>query len=224
MTPPASAGTEGMNLPPRLALFPLAALAILACSSCGSAAASGDRCAARGEKLIAQTPTARLYRVGDPASTREVRYFICGRSNGHRYRVDGNDPEDYVSKRIATNGNYVLFAVIGHAGEDLGTLQPTVLNVDTGHRRAYHTSAEDFSTLKLTALAVNARGAAAWVYEQFPLDEGEGIRQRQVQKGDANGFAVLDDSLGIDPATLALHGDTLTWTDGGQPKAATLTP
>lgn len=213
-----------MNLSARLALFPLAALAILACSSCGSAAASGDRCAAKGEKLIAQTSTARLYRIGDPAGTREVRYFICGRSNGHRYRVDGNDSEDYVSKRIATNGNYVLFALIGHAGEDLGTLHPTVLNVATGHKQAYNTSAEDFSTLKLTALAVNAQGAAAWVYEQFPLDAGEGIRQREVQKGDANGFAVLDQGLGINPASLTLNGTSLTWTDGGQQRSATLTP
>jgi hypothetical protein len=213
-----------MNLSPRLALFPLAALAVLACSSCGSAAASGDRCLAKGEKLIAQTSTARLYRIGDPVGTREVRYFICGRSNGHRYRVDGNDPEDYVSKRIATNGNYVLFALIGHAGEDLGTLHPTVLNVATGHKQAYNTSAEGFSTLKLTALAVNAQGAAAWVYEQFPLDADEGIRQREVQKGDANGFAVLDKGLGIDPASLTLDGTSLTWTDGGQQQRATLTP
>ncbi|HEX4623086.1 MAG TPA: hypothetical protein VH231_01405 [Solirubrobacteraceae bacterium] len=207
-----------------MAPFSLAALAILACSSCGSAAASGDRCAASGEKLIAQTPTARLYRVGDPAGTREVRYFICGRSNGHRYRVDGNDPKDYVSRRIATNGSYVLFAVIGHAGEDLGTLHPTVLNVATGHKQAYNTSAEDFNTLKLTALAVNARGAAAWVYEQFPLDEDEGIRQREVQKGDADGFAVLDHGLGIEPASLTLNGTSLTWTDAGQQESATLTP
>jgi hypothetical protein len=66
-----------------LGSLPLAALAILACS-CGSAVASGDRRAAKGEKLIAQTATARLYGIGDPAGTREVRYFICGRSTGHR--------------------------------------------------------------------------------------------------------------------------------------------
>ena len=72
------------RLPAALAaLLPLAALAILACS-CGSAVASGDRRAAKGEKLIAQTATARLYGIGDPAGTREVRYFICGRSTGHR--------------------------------------------------------------------------------------------------------------------------------------------
>ena len=133
-------------------------------------------------------------------------------------------PRTTSAKRIATNGNYVLFALIGHAGEDLGTLHPTVLNVATGHKQAYNTSAEDFSTLKLTALAVNAQGAAAWVYEQFPLDAGEGIQQREVQKGDANGFAVLDQGLGINPASLTLNGTSLTWTDGGQQRSATLTP
>jgi hypothetical protein len=40
------------------------------------------------------------------------------------------------------------------------------------------------------------------VYEQFPLDAGEGIRQREVQKGDAKGFAVLDQGVGINLVSL----------------------
>ena len=211
-----------MNPSARLALVFAAALAVAIVSACGAASASRHRCSAASGKLVSQTSTVRLYRVGDPAGTQELRYYICSRSTGRQFRVDGSDPEDYVSKGLASAGKYVLFAVIGHAGEDLGTLHPTVLNVTTGGKQVYNTSAEDFSTLKLSALAVNAEGSAAWVYEQFPLDAGEGIRQRQVQKGDADGSAVLDDGLGIDPASLKLDGTSLTWTNAGQPKSATL--
>jgi hypothetical protein len=217
-----------MTVSKRLAFIPVIAAAAATLAACGATSAaraggSSHGCAARG-KTIAQTAGVRLYRVGNPDGTAEPKYFLCSSKTGHSYRVDGTDPEDYVSKKIAVAGNEALVAVIGHAGEDLGTLHPTVLNLATGQKRSFNTSAEDFSTLKLTALAVNAQGAAAWVYEQFPLDPGEGIRQRQVQKGDANGAAVLDDGLGIDPSSLKLTGDTLTWTDSGQQKTATLTP
>ena len=46
--------------------------------------------------------------------------------------------------------------------------------------------------------------------------------QKQVVACSATGELVLDHGEGIDPESLELHGSTLTWTNSGEPRSATL--
>ncbi len=67
-----------------------------------------------------------------------------------------------------------------------------------------------------TAIVVKSDGAVAWIVEtDFPTEY-------QVHTVDKSGNRVLASGTDIDPSSLALAGNTLYWTQGGQPFSAPL--
>ncbi len=67
------------------------------------------------------------------------------------------------------------------------------------------------------AIVVKSDGAVAWIAET----DGE-TGQREVHAADATGSRILASGTSIDPASLALGGGTLYWTQEGKPMSATL--
>jgi hypothetical protein len=67
-----------------------------------------------------------------------------------------------------------------------------------------------------TAIVVKSDGAVAWIVETgFPTEY-------QVHAVDKSGSRVLASGADIGPSSLALAGNTLYWTQGGQPFSASL--
>jgi hypothetical protein len=69
----------------------------------------------------------------------------------------------------------------------------------------------------VVALVVKGDGSVAWIVGTDPEDG-----TYQVHVVDGAGSRVLATGADIDPGSLALAGSTLYWTQGGQPRSATL--
>jgi hypothetical protein len=76
---------------------------------------------------------------------------------------------------------------------------------------------QDVGVGPATAVVVKSDGAVAWIVE---TDREEGYYQVHVLDG--SGSRVLAEGPEIAPASLALVGSTLYWTQGGKPFSATL--
>jgi hypothetical protein len=71
-----------------------------------------------------------------------------------------------------------------------------------------------------TAIVVKTDGAVAWIAQDAV--EGALPYAYQVHAVDKTGSRLLASGPGIDPASLALAGSTLYWTEDGKPSSATL--
>jgi hypothetical protein len=82
----------------------------------------------------------------------------------------------------------------------------------------------EFGIGDTTAIVVEADGAVAWTVEApASFVEAHLIEPgSQVRAADASGSRLLAAGTAVDPSSLALGGSTVYWTQGGQPRSATL--
>jgi hypothetical protein len=79
----------------------------------------------------------------------------------------------------------------------------------------------------VVAIVVKADGAVAWIVEAHrelssPINGYNGAVEYAVEAADESGKRLLASGPGIDPASLALAGSTLYWTQGGKPASSVL--
>jgi hypothetical protein len=218
-------------------LLALAALAI-ALAPGGSAASTRHPCRFHGDRTVASNRGARIFRVSFRGET-DTWYGGCLYADGVPRLVDfdGLDVEsveDTVSA-LALAGHYVA---VGHDLQSDGGLDQsdvTVLDLRRGQRgnpfatdapvrfhgqaRTVHHAAATVADRQhdvVRALVLRPNGAVAWIGEDVPAAIFE------VHALGAAGDRVLDSGRGIDPASLRLAGDLLSWTSGGAARTATL--
>lgn len=202
----------------------IALLAVALALAVAPVAQARDRCAHAGAKVLTQTRALRLYLLLS-SGTNQDRYYICVRSNGRRFRVDNRqDPdEDFAFKKLfVASGRYVAFALSDYANEDAAGLTIAALNFTTGKRTEYRQDIDDFSRPAVPSLVLRPTGTAAWVLTTTPISTSEGVAKREVRRTAPNGDALLDSGAGIAPESLRLSGKTLSWTNAGVPRTATL--
>jgi hypothetical protein len=181
-----------------------------------------DRCAYAGAKVVRQTKALRLYSLS-PKNAQD-RYYICVRSNGRRFRVDNRgfgDQSLKLTKRFVASGKFVAFALSYYASEDIAGLNIVVLNITTGRRKEYLQDIDVFTHPAVPSLVLRPTGSAAWMLTMTPIGSSV-VAKREVRRTASNGDALLDSGAGIAPSSLRLSGKTLSWTNAGVFKTATL--
>jgi hypothetical protein len=218
-------------------LLALAALAGLIPG--GSAAAARHSCRFRGDHTVASNRGARIFRISFRGET-DTWYGGCLYSNGVPRLVDfdGLDVEsveDTVSV-VALAGHYVA---VGHDLQSDGGLDQsdvTVLDLRRGQRDnpfatdapvRFHGQARvlrhrgaiagNTQHNVVRALVLRANGAVAWIGEDLTATSYE---VRAVEAGGAD--RLLDSGTAVDPTSLRLAGDRLSWVSGGAARTATL--
>lgn len=83
-------------------------------------------------------------------------------------------------------------------------------------------NAGDIGIGKATALVPKADGSVAWIVATGSIVAKHLSRTYEVNAVDQTGSRELASAPDIAPASLALAGSTLYWTQGGQPSSATL--
>lgn len=204
------------------------AIALLAAGSAlvvAPAAQARDRCAYAGARVRTQTKALRLYALSRKNS-QDWYYYICVRSNGRRFRVDNRNYPDSVQyfrnkKLFAASGKFVAFALSYYVSEDVAGLSIVVLNITSGKRTEYLQDIHHvFSRPGVPSLVLRPTGSAAWVLTPTLLS-GD-VAPREVRRTASKGDALLDSGAGIAPASLKLSGKTLSWTNAGISRTATL--
>jgi hypothetical protein len=127
--------------------------------------------------------------------------------------------------RIALTGRKVGYASTAIA-VDSGCASITVF--DVGSRRtvlvlpqvACSIDAGIIKQEEVANLLVSSRGSVAWIVSRGRDGRTSGF---DVHSADAHGpIRVLDKGIGIDPKSLRLVGNTLTWENAGQPMSSNL--
>jgi hypothetical protein len=209
----------------RYALVLLAAvlLAVYGISVVASAAprpgaARAARCGPTGAHTLAATPVARIY------VTRQAVYG-CSGANGKSYRLGKRGlclPELCVG-RIALRGRIAAYELKG-VGVDTSSAGVLVRSLANGRVLADQAAIlnvpgpESFESVRM--IVVKRDGAVAWIAAVSSIGHPSSLFE--VHRGDRQGHALLDSGARIVPRSLRLHGSTITWTDAGMPRSATL--
>ncbi|MEA2424318.1 MAG: hypothetical protein QOH13_728 [Thermoleophilaceae bacterium] len=188
----------------------------------GGQAEAKDRCAFKGSKTLRQTSKLRLYVIA--SSGLSDRFYVCVRSNGRRFRADDRTSQEVTMQKrsLTSSGSFAAVAYDSYQNEDAAGLNVVVIDLRTGKQRVHVENPDEFSVPTVPSIVLRSTGAAAWVYEQKPISSSEGTRKREVHAAGTGSIRTLDSGLDIDPASLALDGATVSWTNAGVRKTATL--
>jgi hypothetical protein len=208
----------------------LAALLVAVVTAVGAVTDAGARkrhkCPARQGHTLARTDHARVWMVGDTESGAE--YFGCLRANGRVRRLSGTDgcfhTCDTVARPVRLKGRFVAW--VHEASFSYGGGAPSnesqaveVYALKTGRQvlttQVYFAESADSGTrvtgAPLAGLLLDPHGTVAFL---------SGSTLRRMSIGDSGPSAI--DSGAIDPKSLRLAGELLTWTNAGQAKSASL--
>jgi hypothetical protein len=161
-----------------------------------------------------------------------TRHVACRRSTGSRVRVietydDGIDR--FTATRFAVAGDRVAYAdeFLDHYGTQFLSIavfdarrRRVVRRVEVGVDRPF---AEPLRA-SIDVLVVTRAGGIAYVKRRSSdRDEnGRVVERVALRATDTAGSRLLDKGEGIDPASVRLSGSTLTWTNAGDSRSATL--
>ena len=211
---------------------PLCALLVLVASlllPAPAAAATADRCAARGSRTIVANEVARVFLVRSRSATVEGGpVYGCWLRSGRRVRlgVEDLEPPGHQLRHWRLAGRHVAFAASYFRSRyDTSDPMTTVKVVDlqrrtTRRRLAFRGGAFD--------LVLSRAGAVAWIDGRTECPTFDTcVDRRRVQKIDATGHQVVDEdgrpgTPTIQTDSLALARGTLYWTKGEAPRAARL--
>jgi hypothetical protein len=199
-------------------------LAVAAVALVAAAPASADKLGnchiPRGAKVSAATKHAVIYRKKDKRGL--YVSYACHLSVGRPMRLSNHDDPNgdtvVVPKTLA--GRYAGYAVThcpGPGGEDCISrvfVRDTRNGKTLRSARAYVGATNDFFT---DALVLAPNGDVAWIAESD--DPAEAF---QVRAATAAGVTQVDAGPDVDRGSLALAGDRIYWTVGGQPRSAVL--
>jgi hypothetical protein len=219
-----------MRLAPALAAFAVLVLAAPAEARQVGRCAVPDkaRVDANGDRLLVWSYERRYAKFDDELIGKVV---ACRRATGRSVRVvqtwdDGVDAREVGMIRVA--GDYVAYFENDtgrHHFESVNVFDTVrareVVSVGITANMQYGLWTGDSDVL---ALAVGRRGELAYVV-QHPTDTdyaGRARIRRGLRAVDAGGSRLLDKGDGVEPASLAIAGRTVHWTNAGEPRSAPL--
>jgi hypothetical protein len=220
----------------RRGLAAVAVAASICAATLGSSttsAARGDAasgCRPAGSTTLAADGRARVYSVPLPRAgfVEAVRIFGCTFASGRPLPLGsaglGVAKRSLDPKGIALHAPWVAYSATEH-GVDTNQVWVVVRNLRNGRVKLTHDAAPELDAVEkisaVTDIAVSGSGGVAWISSAGSL--GSHASGREVAAVDSNGtYTVLDNAAGIDPHSLALSGQQLTWTDAGARHSATL--
>jgi hypothetical protein len=196
-------------------------------------ALAADRChLPRGARVLARSRIAVVYRI--PTWANEVNtsleYWACVHSTGRKvvlnaYGARGGDTgADFAYSRLFTfTGWLVAFASEDqdHYGGSGATIE--VFDLRARAQRYYVAaggqtpggSGGPYLPFTILRLALAPTGMTAWVARRMDVPE------IATASAEGAGPALLDRGGGIDPSSLTLLGDAVSWTKDGVPQSAT---
>jgi len=191
------------------------------------AAAPGDRgrgCAAPASRVLARGAAMRIYETRPPAAGGARAVLAC--LAGHRGHMTLLAPT-----QLNRHTSLARFLLAGHVagyletqfGVDAGTTKLVV--VDVGARRVLHAieagSYVDAGLIFREAVVrfvLTSRGSVAWSVTRE--DHHQGAVASVYAAPREGPPSLLDSGAAIEAGSLSLTGVTLSWTDGGSPRAA----
>lgn len=204
----------------------------------GSAAAIGvssSKCRPVGSKMIALEPRGRVYSLPlrgrrREASSEDVRVIGCLFSSGHALRLgtsrgalSGLNPlAGAVNPKVAAITAPFAAYSTSVAGIDFNRIWAIVRNLNTGEvlqtvNASPKVGVEPESSV--TDMAVTHFGSVAWISQGRSF--GSGNRNSEVALSTPGKPAeILEESDGITPDSLELHGSRLTWVSEGVRRSA----
>lgn len=192
---------------------------------------------AKGTTTIAHSAKARIF-----TDARTGNYYACLYKNGHPRVLSTIEHWEYEMVRFS--GKYVAFVAFAESSN----AYVGVLNMSTGRRHRFHED-EEVAPIKLApgqcpsadpncnavcpqvdSLVLKSDGGVAWIAVNFPAPSpstgvscgNETPPVTEVRRYDSRGLEVIGQGAGIEPASLRLHGSTLTWIDEGMSATASL--
>lgn len=203
------------------------ALTVLLIAGVPEATSAGHRCQMTGSKTIASSSLARVFQ-------RRGLTYGCLYSLGRRYLLTSDKhsgPDTIEQYAIRLSGRYVAYGETKIGKEyrgffvnvhDLRSGMDSVNETGKAPKQALDaTLGNAFGIGPAVSVRLRATGDVAWiaraqypgVHPQFELRKREGRKRTLLARGDD-----------IDPASLRLRGDRLTWRMGGMQARATLGP
>lgn len=191
-----------------------------------------QRCQLKGSRTVVQNAHTRIYR-------RDGDTFGCLRTRNKRYKLGAYRRDDFLfagQRNLRLAGRYVAYEDF-QEGKDGLQYHVVVLDLRTGRRKhdvATGPTPADTGVVGFaygigptSAIRLRATGAVAWIarnrYADSPLYE---VRKRDTYRSrGANGdlgTELLAQGPDIDPASLGLRRNILSWNQGGQRRSATL--
>ncbi len=153
----------------------------------------------------AESGIARLY-------TLDGRWYACMYSRGAPTRLDWEQPGFGVRGPLLS-GAFVAVVDYSYDGaSDIEVDQYSVRVIDL--RTDNVTSSQSPNDAPIRSLVLSSRGGVAWIACRGPCE----VRRRQARES----TEVIARSASIDPESLHLLGDVLSWTDDGAVRNATL--
>jgi hypothetical protein len=151
--------------------------------------------------------------------------YGCATRTSKVYRL-GSAQSCFVEPRIGPvtlAGRIAAYAQV-RCGVDTASSQVVVRDLADGkvlmsHPAISHVPGpESFESVRV--IVVKRDGAVAWIAAVSSIGHPSSLFE--VHRGDRQGHALLDSGARIVPRSLRLHGSTITWTDAGMPRSATL--
>jgi hypothetical protein len=174
---------------------------------------------ARGTTLLAGR-RGRIYTLPGSEPPRTERLYACLVATQRTWTlVSYADIEP-----VALNAPWVAYPE-SIRGRDTSRLKVAVKNLRTGATLYCQAGFRiaPASRPHLTGIGLKRDASLAWIGESRPPpSSGRGPLVPVVGVCDSTGSRVLDSGEGIDLHSLKLHGSTLTWTDEGETRSATL--
>lgn len=202
----------------------VALLAGVALAAGGPAQANGSdsRCALKGSRTVAKTASARVFK-------RNGNTYACLYSANRRVRLGtyGHGPSDGGSgqRGFQLAGRYVAFEDF-QRDFDFNVFQVMVVNLRSGRRVIRVDTGETPGGALVagigptTRIRLRATGQVAWIAQ----DISTSATHYEVRKQEGRRTTLLAQGADIAPQSLGLVGNGLSWSQGGEPKRATLGP
>lgn len=205
----------------RYAAVLLAAPALTACGTSVAASvmpALPARCGPTGAATLARSPAARIY------VDRQVAYGCAG-ATGKSYRLGGRGACLVMPRvePVLLAGSFAAYGLTT-CGTDTAHSQVLVRNLANGKLLvgdyAISGGVPPESFERVNAIVLKRDGAVAWLAGLGSI--GLHGNRFEVVRVDRRGQALLDSGPRIAANSLRLQGSTVTWTDGGRTRSATL--
>jgi hypothetical protein len=226
----------------KIAISVICGLIVGLCSPAFTAGASAPSCAPSGAKVKKTTSDVQIYR--DPAQDNAL--FVCNRRDSKSYLLDNPPADMHAFPTVAVRGNFVAWAFNAPSEIELGGEFATTLAVVD--RRKFgaedpagalirnvggNPDSDEFVAVAVARVVVSSRGDIAWTEcpATNPSSPAESLKDNcrragaldKVWKLTASGRPRrLDKGRRIDPTSLRLTGNSLSWTNSGRRHRAAL--
>ncbi len=203
-----------------LAVAALAGYGIAEAASAATPAGAGRtaHCGPAHAHTLVASRAVRIYLV------RETVYGCAGASGkSHRLGKRGFCPLQACVGRVALAGRTAAYE-LDTFGVDTSSSGVVVRNLANGrvlmNRGAIWNVPGPESFESVSSIVVKRDGAVAWIAKVSSIGHPSALFE--VHRDDRQAHDLLDSGPGIAPRSLRLHGSTITWTDAGKTRSATL--